>query len=121
TSAINSDKTGTLTMNQMMVSVVYADGAWFTVDGEGYRMSGAIRSVAGTPLPDFTQLAQGLVLCSDATVSADGGRVAGAPTEAALVVLAGKPAVDADETRRVYPRLAEVPFDSDYKFMATYH
>jgi P-type Ca2+ transporter type 2C len=120
TSAINSDKTGTLTMNEMMVSVVYTGGAWFTVDGEGYRTTGSVRSVAGTPLPDFTKLASGLVLCSDATVDA-AGAVVGDPTEAALVVLAAKLGVDADETRRTYPRLAEVPFDSDYKFMATYH
>ena len=45
----------------------------------------------------------------------------GDPTEAALVVLAAKLGVDAEETRRAYPRLAEVPFDSDYKFMATFH
>ena len=45
----------------------------------------------------------------------------GDPTEAALVVLAAKLGVDADETRRAYPRLAEVPFDSEYKFMATFH
>ena len=49
TSAINTDKTGTLTMNQMMVSVIYANGAWFTVEGEGYRKTGAIQSVAGVP------------------------------------------------------------------------
>ena len=47
TSAINTDKTGTLTMNQMMVSVVYANGTWFTVEGEGYRKSGAIRRSPG--------------------------------------------------------------------------
>jgi P-type Ca2+ transporter type 2C len=120
TSAINSDKTGTLTMNQMMVSVVYIGGAWFTVDGEGYRNTGTIKSVAGTPVPDFTRLASGLVLCSDVTVS-EHGDVVGDPTEAALVVLAAKLGVDVEETRRTYPRLAEVPFDSDYKFMATYH
>jgi Ca2+-transporting ATPase len=120
TSAINTDKTGTLTMNQMMVSTIYAGGSWFTVDGEGYRKSGAIRSVAGRPVPDFTRLAYGLVLDSDATVS-DDGAVVGDPTEAALVVLAAKLGVDADETRRAYPRLAEVPFDSEYKFMATFH
>ena len=120
TSAINTDKTGTLTMNQMMVSIVYANGSWFDVEGEGYRKSGAIRSVAGTPVPDFTRLALGLVLDSDATVS-DDGDVVGDPTEAALVVLAAKLGVDADETRRAYPRDAEVPFDSDYKFMATFH
>ena len=120
TSAINTDKTGTLTMNEMMVSIIYADGAWFTVEGEGYRKTGAITSVAGAPVPDFTRLALGLVLDSDATVG-DDGAVVGDPTEAALVVLAAKLGVDAEETRRAYPRLAEVPFDSDYKFMATFH
>ena len=120
TSAINTDKTGTLTLNEMMVSLLYTAGSWFTVDGEGYRKSGAIRSVAGTPVPDFTRLALGLALDSDATV-ADDGSVVGDPTEAALVVLAAKLGVDAEETRRAYPRLAEVPFDSDYKFMATFH
>jgi Ca2+-transporting ATPase len=120
TSAINTDKTGTLTMNQMMVSVLYAGGSWFTVEGEGYAKTGRIRSVAGVPTPDFTRLAYGLALDSDATVS-DDGAVVGDPTEAALVVLAAKLGVDTDETRRAYPRLAEVPFDSDYKFMATFH
>jgi Ca2+-transporting ATPase len=107
-------------MNQMMVSVLYGGGAWFDVEGEGYRKTGNILSVAGKPVPDFTRLAYGLVLDSDATV-ADDGTVVGDPTEAALVVLAAKLGVDAEETRRAYPRLAEVPFDSDYKFMATFH
>jgi len=120
TSAINSDKTGTLTMNQMMVSDLYAGGSWFRVEGEGYRKSGAITSAAGAPKPDFTRLALGLCLDSDATVGDDGG-VVGDPTEAALVVLAAKLGVDAEETRRAYPRVAEVPFDSEYKFMATFH
>ncbi|HSZ36819.1 MAG TPA: cation-transporting P-type ATPase [Acidimicrobiales bacterium] len=120
TSAINSDKTGTLTMNQMMVSDIYAGGSWFTVDGEGYSKTGEIRAAAGTPVPDFTRLALGLCLDSDATVD-DTGNVIGDPTEAALVVLAARLGVDAEETRRTYPRLAEVPFDSEYKFMATFH
>ena len=120
TSAINTDKTGTLTMNEMMVSNIYASGTWFTVGGHGYEKAGAIESVAGAPVPDFTRLALALVLDSDATVS-DDGSVVGDPTEAALVVLAAKLGVSAEETRRAYPRLAEVPFDSDYKFMATFH
>ena len=120
TSAINTDKTGTLTMNQMMVSTLYSNDSWFNVEGDGYRKTGEILSVAGTPVPDFTRLALGLVLDSDATVS-DDGAVVGDPTEAALVVLAAKLGVDAEETRRTYPRIAEVPFDSDYKFMATFH
>jgi Ca2+-transporting ATPase len=120
TSAINTDKTGTLTMNQMMVSTLYTGGDWFNVEGEGYAKTGQILSVAGVPVPDFTRLAYGLALDTDATV-ADDGTVVGDPTEAALVVLAAKLGVDAEQTRRAYPRVAEVPFDSDYKFMATFH
>jgi len=120
TSAINTDKTGTLTMNEMMVRHIYFANNWFTVDGEGYAKQGTIRGVAGAEVPDFTPLAYGLCLDSDATVS-DDGEVIGDPTEAALVVLAAKVGVDAAETRRAYPRLAEVPFDSEYKFMATGH
>ena len=120
TSAINTDKTGTLTMNEMMVSSLFFGGNWFTVEGEGYRKSGQLRCAAGLETPDFTRLALGLALCSDATVS-DAGAVVGDPTEAALVVLAAKIGADAEETRRAYPRIGEVPFDSDYKFMATFH
>ncbi|MDY0910523.1 cation-transporting P-type ATPase [Microbacterium sp. CFBP9034] len=120
TSAINSDKTGTLTMNEMTVESLYFAGDWFTVGGSGYEKTGEIRQVAGQPVPDFRQLALGLTLCSDATVS-DDGAVIGDPTEAALVVLAAKMGADSELTRAKYPRAAEVPFDSAYKFMATFH
>jgi Ca2+-transporting ATPase len=120
TSAINTDKTGTLTLNEMMARHLYFQGEWYKVEGEGYSKSGAILGVAGSPPPDVTRLSYGLVLCSDATV-ADDGTVVGDPTEAALVVLAAKVGVDAEETRRAYPREAAVPFDSEYKFMATFH
>ena len=65
-------------------------------------------------------MALGLVLCSDATV-ADDESIIGDPTEAALVVLAAKIGVEAEETRRTLPRRTTVPFDSEYKFMATFH
>ncbi|SNS97448.1 Ca2+-transporting ATPase [Rhodococcoides kyotonense] len=120
TSAINSDKTGTLTMNQMTVRSLYFHGRWYAVGGEGYSKTGRITQVAGDTVPDFTLLAYGLCLDSDATVS-DSGDVVGDPTEAALIVLAAKVGVDAPLTRRTYPRVAEVPFDSAYKFMATFH
>lgn len=118
--AINSDKTGTLTMDMMTAVAMYGDGQWFTVEGEGYATAGRIRHAAGTALPDMTALGYGLTLCSDARVNADGS-VMGDPTELALVVLAAKMGVDAELSRREYPRVALVPFDSSYKFMATFH
>ena len=74
TSAINTDKTGTLTLNQMMVSTLYTDGAWFTVEGEGYARPARSGRWPARRCPDFTRLAYGLVLDSDATVSDDGAR-----------------------------------------------
>jgi Ca2+-transporting ATPase len=120
TTVINSDKTGTLTMNAMTVSSMYAGAQWYRVEGSGYAKTGAILGVASPELPDFTPLALGLSLCSDATV-ADDGAIIGDPTEAALVVLAAKMGADAEATRRSIPRRTEVPFDSEYKFMATFH
>lgn len=120
TTVINSDKTGTLTLNAMTATTMLAAGEWFSVEGTGYQKSGPILGVAGEPTPDFHRLALGLALCTDATV-ADDGSVIGDPTEAAFVVLAAKMGVDAEETRRTLPRRAEVPFDSQYKFMATFH
>ena len=120
TTVINSDKTGTLTLNQMTATTMLAGGDWFQVEGGGYRKSGAILGVAGSELPDFRRLALGLTLCSDATV-ADDETIIGDPTEAALVVLAAKMSADAEQTRNSLQRRAEVPFDSEYKFMATFH
>jgi P-type Ca2+ transporter type 2C len=120
TTVINSDKTGTLTMNAMTSTTMLAGGDWYTIEGAGYRKTGAILGVAGGTPPDFSRLALGLSLCTDATV-ADDGTVIGDPTEAAFVVLAAKMGTDAVQTREALPRRAEVPFDSEYKFMATFH
>jgi len=120
TTVINSDKTGTLTLNAMTATTMLAGGDWFKIQGGGYEKTGAITGVAGAEPPDFSRLGLGLALSSDATVG-DDGSVIGDPTEAALVVLAAKIGVDAEETRRSLPRRAEVPFDSEYKFMATFH
>jgi Ca2+-transporting ATPase len=120
TTVINSDKTGTLTLNAMTATTMLAGGEWFKIQGGGYAKTGAITGVAGAEPPDFSRLALGLALSSDATVG-DDESVIGDPTEAALVVLAAKIGVDAEQTRRTLPRRAEVPFDSEYKFMATFH
>ncbi len=120
TSQINTDKTGTLTLNQMTARAVYYARSWYEVDGEGYSWTGTIRGVAGAPEADLTPLAYVSALASDATVSRT-GEVVGDPTEAAVVVLAEKIGTSVEETRRAYPRVATVPFDSTYKFMATFH
>ena len=120
TTVINSDKTGTLTMNAMTATTMLADGQQFRIEGGGYTKTGAILGVGGGPVPDFGRLALGLVLSCDATVG-DDESVIGDPTEAAFVVLAAKMGVGAEETRASLPRVAEVPFDSEYKFMATFH
>lgn len=120
TSAINTDKTGTLTLNQMTATKLFFGGDWFAIEGGGYSKQGSILGGAGQALPDFHPLALGCVLASDATVT-DDGQAIGDPTEAALVVLAAKVGVDATISRREFPRLADVPFDSAYKYMATFH
>jgi Ca2+-transporting ATPase len=119
TSAICSDKTGTLTLNQMTARQLVLVGRRYSVDGEGYSTTGNILKVAGeteTPLEPFLLP---MALANDAAIR-DGACI-GDPTEGALVVLAAKGGIDVDETRRVYPRLAEVPFDAEYKLMATFH
>ena len=119
TSAICSDKTGTLTLNQMTARQLVVVGRRYSIEGEGYSTEGKILRVGGeadTPLGPFLLP---MALANDAAVR--DGEIVGDPTEAALVVLAAKGGLDVDETRRLLPRVGEVPFDSDYKFMATFH
>ena len=119
TSVICSDKTGTLTLNKMTARELAIPGEnRFTVTGEGYRTEGEIKHVGGARL-DLDPYLLPMALCADAVL--DGENLIGDPTEGALIVLAAKGGLDLAETRRAYPRIAEVPFDSDYKFMATFH
>ncbi|WP_426513850.1 cation-translocating P-type ATPase [Dactylosporangium sp. McL0621] len=119
TSAINSDKTGTLTLNQMTVAELAIPGRRYTVSGTGYSADGDIRRVAGDPDVPLEPYLLPMALAGDAVVTA--GRLVGDPTEGALVVLAEKGHLDVAATRERYPRIAEVPFDAAYKLMATYH
>jgi Ca2+-transporting ATPase len=119
TSAINSDKTGTLTLNQMTAVQMAIVGHRFTISGEGYSTEGHISGEAGTGDVPLERYLLPMALCADA-VARDGALV-GDPTEGALVVLAAKGGVDPELTRQRYPRIAEVPFDAAYKFMATFH
>ena len=119
TSAICSDKTGTLTLNQMTARELVVVGRRFSVDGEGYSTEGRILRVAGTGDEPLEPFLLPMALANDAVIR-DGACI-GDPTEGALVVLAAKGGLDVLETRGVYPRLAEVPFDAEYKLMATFH
>jgi Ca2+-transporting ATPase len=119
TSVICSDKTGTLTLNKMTARKLLTPGQnEFTVSGEGYSTEGEIRHVGGANV-DLDPFLLPMALCADAVL--DGDDLVGDPTEGALIVLAAKGGLDLEQTRLAYPRVAEVPFDSEYKFMATFH
>jgi P-type Ca2+ transporter type 2C len=119
TSAICSDKTGTLTLNKMTAREIVIPGQnSYTVSGEGYGTAGEIKHVGGKHY-DLDPYLLPMVLCADAVL--DGETLIGDPTEGALIVLGAKGGLDITATRRALPRVAEVPFDSDYKFMATFH
>ena len=119
TSAINSDKTGTLTLNQMTATRLSLVDRRYQVEGSGYSTQGRITRVAGEGEVDLDAFLLPMVLASDAEVAE--GRLIGDPTEGALVVLAAKGGVDPAATRQAYPRLGVLPFDSAYKLMATFH
>ncbi|MGZ3715307.1 MAG: cation-translocating P-type ATPase, partial [Ktedonobacterales bacterium] len=119
TSAINSDKTGTLTLNKMTAVEMAILGQQFTISGSGYATEGQIRHIGGLQATDLEPFLLPMALASDA-VAKDGALV-GDPTEGALVVLAAKGGIDPQTTRQEFPRVAEVPFDAAYKLMATFH
>lgn len=120
TSAICSDKTGTLTLNQMTARELVVAGLSYSITGEGYESgSGQIRHVAGVSEISLDPYLLPMALCADAVV--EDGELVGDPTEGALVVLAQKGGIMVRATREQFPRMAEVPFDSAYKLMATFH
>src|SRR5829696_8777415 len=120
TSAINSDKTGTLTLNQMTAVELTIPGRRYSISGSGYGTEGTIKRVAGQADVPLEQFLLPMLLASDAVVSEDGSMI-GDPTEGALVVLAEKGGLDSNETRKRFPRVGELPFDAAYKLMATFH
>src|SRR3954468_2108160 len=120
TSAICSDKTGTLTLNQMTAVELTIPGRHYTVSGTGYSTEGQIKHVGGEPPVLLEPFMFPLALACDAVLT-DAGEMIGDPTEGALVVLAEKGGLDLTLTRDRYPRVAELPFDTAYKLMATFH
>ena len=118
TSAINSDKTGTLTMNQMTVVEVIDPTDRFTVSGSGYELEGGVQHTAGTD-DTIEEAILPYLLASDAKLV--DGKVVGDPTEGALLVLGHKAGLDLESTQANFRRLATLPFDPTYKLMATFH
>ncbi|TXT17015.1 MAG: Ca2+-transporting ATPase [bacterium] len=119
TTVICSDKTGTLTLNQMTARAAVFRGRRFTVSGEGYGAAGEIVAEDGGPLPDFAPLLHPAALANDSRIR--DGRLIGDPTEGALLALAAKGGVRAETLASQRPRIAEIPFDSAHKFQATFH
>ena len=126
TTVICSDKTGTLTLNQMTAKTFHFAGRLFEVSGVGYGAQGEITEsghptvTAGTAVAaELAPLLTALVACNDSRI--EDGKVIGDPMEAALLVLATKGGVVRDVVEADLPRLAELPFDSAHKFMATFH
>ena len=118
TSAINSDKTGTLTMNQMTAVEVLDPTDRYTITGSGYDLEGRVQHTAGAT--DTIEAAILPFLVANNAEMAEGA-VVGDPTEGALLVLGHKAGIDIDATRERLPRLATLPFDPNYKLMATFH
>ena len=125
-SRICSDKTGTLTLMEMMVvSAVTAESA-YEITGNGYAPTGEITkdgTVAGAAEPALTHMGRVSLLCNDAELfHADGAwKVEGDPTEGALYPFASKLGMDRQAERAAFPRIDAIPFESEHKFMATLH
>ncbi len=117
TTVICSDKTGTLTMNRMTARAVFHAGSRFAISGEGYETHGKIRPLQAAQ--DLTPLLTAAVACNDSRI--ENGSLIGDPTEGALLALAQKGGVEQKAVARCLPRIAEIPFDSAIKFMATFH
>ncbi|HEU0289872.1 MAG TPA: cation-translocating P-type ATPase, partial [Burkholderiales bacterium] len=129
---ICSDKTGTLTQNEMTVVQGWVGSKRFRVTGEGYNPTGQFsvndRSFDTRTDPDATVLLHGALLCNDAKLAEktdEAGRrswrIIGDPTEGAMAVVATKAGLERDGLEKTMPRVQEIPFDSDRKRMTTIH
>lgn len=127
TTVICSDKTGTLTKNQMTVRMLWAGGETFEVSGEGYRPEGELQRTGGEKIGELPESLERLLsigmLSNNANLKEEGGQwlVEGNPSEGALLVVAIKAGFEIGRMRKDGDRLAEIPFSSDTKYMATLH
>ncbi|MFB2977876.1 cation-translocating P-type ATPase [Microseira sp. BLCC-F43] len=122
-----SDKTGTLTENQMTVQEIYAGGETYTVTGGGYNPEGEIQHkqtpINAKDLPVLAELLLAGVLCNDSHLEQKNGNwvVIGDPTEGALITVASKAGLIQKAAERMNPRFDSIPFESEFQYMATLH
>lgn len=119
-----SDKTGTLTENQMTVTEVYANGATFEVAGTGYNPEeGMIKDRGAADIHSLRECLTAGLLCNDSHLVERDGKwdAAGDPTEVALIVSAKRSGMDEHELHRRFARIDEIPFESSLQYMATLH
>ncbi len=127
TTVICSDKTGTLTQNQMTVQEILAGGESFRVTGLGYDPHGKVlqgdHEIEAAAHPALEAVLRAGVLCNDSRwrKGPEGWFIEGDPTEGALLVAAHKAGFSVERLRKEWPRLDAIPFDSRYQYMATLH
>jgi Ca2+-transporting ATPase len=127
TTVICSDKTGTLTKNEMTVQEIWSNGEFFQVTGIGYQPIGQFMKdgqvIDPRAYPTLKRLLEIGILCNDATLQEKGGSwiTLGDPTEGALVVAGEKGGIHIDELRKQKPRVGEIPFEESRKMMSTIH
>ena len=122
TTVICSDKTGTLTQNKMTIQKIYDAEKVYSVSGSGYSKTGEVTDSTGNKAGDCVKrLIEGGLLCNDSIYDPEKETIIGDPTEGAMVVLAYKCNMEKKEWEKKYPRMQEIPFDSDRKLMSTFH
>ena len=127
TSVICSDKTGTLTQNEMTVVKAYVDDKVLDIEGGGYDPVGDVKldgnKIGIDGLPDLNDLICAGTLANDAHIENSSGsyKMFGDPTEGSIVTFAGKLGLPSEELNKTYPRIEELPFDSARKMMSTFH
>lgn len=124
---ICSDKTGTLTRNEMMVQTLATAAGTLEVSGAGYDPHGSFvldgSGITADEFPLLREISQASLLCNDASLTQTEGQwhIHGDPTEGALITLALKAGLDNNYYQAQYPRTDSIPFESQHRFMATLH
>ena len=127
TTVICSDKTGTLTQNEMTVTKIYVNNRKIDITGTGYEPKGEFKidenGVSEDLFDNLNTLLSIGILANDARLEKIDGmyKIIGDPTEGALVTLAGKADITCEDINKLFPRIEEIPFDSGRKMMTTFH